>query len=96
MTQTRSPSANREAGDALVEVFWRAFQGLTKRQRALFLEKLLANLPPELLEDVEDILHAYVRREEPTRPVEDVLKELERESKDKTKAKQEPKRAVSR
>jgi len=55
-------------------------------------EKLLTNLPPELLEDVEDILHAYVRREEPTRPVEDVLEELERES----KTKQEPKRAISR
>ena len=41
--------------EALVEVFWKAFQGLTRKQRALFLEKWLSE-DPQLAEDLGDML----------------------------------------
>ena len=47
-------TASQSAQEALVEVFWKAFQGLTKRQKGLFLERLLAD--PELGEDLMDAL----------------------------------------
>jgi hypothetical protein len=47
-------TAHQEAQEALVEVFWKAFQGLTKRQKELFLGRLLAD--PELGEDLMDAL----------------------------------------
>ncbi len=47
-------TASQSAQEALDEVFWKAFQGLTKRQKELFLERLLAD--PELGEDLMDAL----------------------------------------
>jgi len=67
----------QDKSEALVEVFWRAFQGLTREQRALFLEKWLS-ADPQLAEDLGDIWVAYSRRSEPTRPLEEVLKDLRR------------------
>ncbi len=72
-----SRAAPKTEAEALVEVFWRAFQGLTRKQRALFLEKWLSE-DPQLAEDLGDILVAYGRRSEPTRPLEEVLQDLEK------------------
>ena len=54
----------QDKSEALVEVFWRAFQGLTRKQRTLFLEKWLS-ADPQLAEDLGDILLIEEARREP-------------------------------
>jgi len=62
-------------GEALVEVFWTAFRALSKPQQEAFIQRLLED--EELFEDVANIIVAQSRRSEPTRPLDEVLQEME-------------------
>ncbi len=60
--------------DPRVEVIWEAFQALEPKQKDQFMERLVADA--EVLEDLGDILEAHRRRDELSRPLEEVAKEL--------------------
>ena len=66
------------AADATAEVFWTAFNALPEETREKVIEKMLADTV--LREEVEDLLDLEVVKErsnEPTRPLDDVLAELD-------------------
>lgn len=72
----------REAAPAYVtqpmsEVFWLAFQSLSKRDRQAVVGRLLED--PEFSEDLRDICMILDRRDEPSRPFEEFVDELRRE-----------------
>jgi len=58
---------------ATVEIFLRAFEGLTKAQRQTFLEKLLHK--KTYRQDLLDLAIIEERRHEPQRPFRDYLSE---------------------
>jgi hypothetical protein len=62
--------------EAKADVFWMAFKGLRKKERQSFIERLLTD--PEFMEDLKDIATIELRREEPSRPLEDYLAEREK------------------
>ena len=59
--------------EAKAEVFWMAFKSLSKRERQFIVEKLLNDV--EFMEDLIDIAILEQRRKEPSRPLEEYLKE---------------------
>jgi len=61
--------------EAFVEVFWTAFKSLSQEQQDRFIHRLLQD--EQFAEDIDDILVAYRRRNEPTRPLDDVLNEIQ-------------------
>ena len=58
---------------ATVQVFLKAFRGLTKAQRQIFLEELLSERVYR--EDLLDVAMIQARRREPARPLRDYLAE---------------------
>lgn len=62
--------------EAKADVFWMAFKGLRKKERQSVIERLLADT--EFMEDLKDIATIELRREEPSRPLEDYLAEREK------------------
>ena len=66
------------SSEATAEVFWIAFSALNREARDKFMEKVVAD--PELREELEDLLDLRVaveRSGEPTRPLDEVLAELD-------------------
>jgi len=66
------------SSEAIAEVFWTAFSALSPEARDRFMEKMLAD--PALREELEDLLDMEIVAErfgEPTRPLYDVLEELD-------------------
>lgn len=66
------------SSEATAEVFWTAFSALPRETRDRFMEKMLAD--PALREDLEDLLDLEVaseRSDEPARPLDEVLAELD-------------------
>ncbi len=66
------------SSEATAEVFWTAFSALDREARDKFMEKMVA--APELREELEDLLDLEIaaeRSREPTRPLDDVLVELD-------------------
>jgi uncharacterized protein YbaA (DUF1428 family) len=64
--------------EATAEVFWMAFSALDREARDKFMEKVVAD--PKLREELEDLLDLRVaveRSGEPTRPLDEVLAELD-------------------
>jgi hypothetical protein len=57
--------------EAKAEVFWMAFKGLSKKERQLVMEKLLADR--DFIEELLDIAITEPRRTEPSRPLEEYL-----------------------
>ena len=64
------------AMEAKADVFWMAFKGLRKKERQSVIERLLADT--EFMEDLKDIATIELRREEPSRPLEDYIAEREK------------------
>jgi len=62
--------------EAKADVFWMAFKGLRKKERQSVIERLLTDT--EFMEDLKDIATIELRREEPSRPLEDYLAEREK------------------
>ena len=62
---------------ATADVFWTAFMAMGAEERRAFLERLIGD--PGLREDLLDAALIEERRGEPTRPLEDVLAEIEAE-----------------
>jgi hypothetical protein len=66
------------SSEATAEVFWTAYSALPRETRDRFMEKVLAD--PALREELEDLLDLEVaseRSDEPTRPLDEVLAELD-------------------
>ena len=63
---------------ATVEVFWKAFRGLSRPERAAFVGHLLQD--DEYSEDLYDLALIESRRQEPGRPLRDYLKDRARRS----------------
>lgn len=66
------------SSEATAEVFWTAFSALPPEARDRFMEKMLAD--PALREELEDLLDMEIVEErsgESTRPLDDVLEELD-------------------
>lgn len=63
------------AAEATAEIFMTALKALPERTRERIYEHLARD--PELMEDLLDTALIESRRDEPTRPLEDVLKELQ-------------------
>ncbi len=66
------------SSEATAEVFWTAFSALDREARDKFMEKMVAD--PELREELEDLLDLEIAAErsgEPTRPLDEVLAELD-------------------
>jgi len=66
------------SSEATAEVFWTAFSALSPEACDRFIEKMLAD--PALREELEDLLDMEIVAErfgEPTRPLDDVLEELD-------------------
>jgi len=61
---------------ATAEVFWTAFLAMKTGERRAFIERLLGN--PQLREDLLDAALIEERKDESTRPLQDVLAEAER------------------
>lgn len=61
--------------EAVAEVFWTAFKSLSQEQQDNFIHRLLQD--EQFAEDIDDILVAYHRRNEPTRLLDDVLNEIQ-------------------
>lgn len=64
--------------DVTAEVFWTALSALSRETRDKFVQKVLAD--PALREELEDLLYLEVaseRSDEPTRPLDEVLAELD-------------------
>jgi hypothetical protein len=59
------------SAQATAEVFWAAFLGMKPKERKAFLERLLAS--PSMRRDLLDAALIEDRRNEPTRPLEEVL-----------------------
>jgi hypothetical protein len=59
--------------EAKAEVFLMAFKGLTKKEKRIFIERLLKD--KEFVEDLLDMAIIEKRRKEPSRPLEDYLAE---------------------
>jgi len=59
--------------EAKAEVFWIAFKGLSKKERQLVMEKLLADR--DFIEELLDTAIIEQRRSEPSRPLEEYLAE---------------------
>ena len=62
--------------EAKADVFWMAFKGLRKKERQSVIERLLTDT--EFMEDLKDIATIELRREEPSRPLEEYLAEREK------------------
>ena len=56
---------------ATAEVFWTAFVAMNAKERQAFLERLIAD--PRVREDLMDAALIEERRNEPTRPLKEVL-----------------------
>jgi len=66
------------SSEATAEVFWTAFSALSPEACDRFIEKMLAD--PALREELEDLLDMEIVAErfgEPTRPLDEVLEELD-------------------
>ncbi len=64
--------------EATAEVFWMAFSALDREARDKFMGKVVTG--PELREELEDLLYLKIAAErsgEPTRPLDEVLAELD-------------------
>lgn len=61
---------------ATAEVFWTAFLAMDSEERQAFLERLIGD--PRLREDLLDAASIEERKEEPTRPLQEVLAESRR------------------
>ncbi len=64
--------------EATAEVLWTAFLALPPKTRDKFMEKVVCD--PALREELEDLLNldiAVKRSDEPTRPLDEVLAELD-------------------
>jgi hypothetical protein len=61
---------------ATAEVFWTAFLAMEAGERQAFIERLIGD--SELREDLLDAALIEERKDEPTRPLQDVLAEAER------------------
>ncbi len=64
--------------EATAEVFWTAFNVMPADARDKFMQKVVAD--PSLREDLEDLLDLEVATErstEPTRPLDEVLAEID-------------------
>jgi hypothetical protein len=73
----REPAVTYDARQPVTEVFWLAFQSLTKEQKLQFLGHLLDD--PEFYEEMADAVAMIEGRGEPTRPYEEFAAELRRE-----------------
>ncbi len=62
--------------EAKADVFWMAFKGLPRKERQSVIERLLTD--KEFMEDLIDIATIELRREEPSRPLENYLAEKEK------------------
>jgi len=60
--------------EAKAEVFWLAFQALSKEEQAKVLSLIMGNR--SLREDIIDIAIALERSKEKTRPLKDILAEI--------------------
>ena len=66
------------SSEATAEVFWTAFSALPRETRDKFMEKMIAD--PRLRGELEDLLDLEIvseRSGEPTRPLNEVLAELD-------------------
>lgn len=66
------------SSEATAEVFWTAFSALDREARDKFMEKVVAD--PKLREELEDLLDLEIvaeRSGEPTRPLDEVLDEID-------------------
>ena len=61
--------------EATAQVFWTAFKALPRKEQDAVVLKLVED--KGLREDLIDIAVALERKDEPTRPLTDVLKEIE-------------------
>jgi hypothetical protein len=61
--------------EATAEVFWTAFLAMSKRERQAFLERLLSDA--RMREDLLDAVLIEERKGEPTRPLGQVIAEIE-------------------
>jgi len=61
--------------EATAEVFWTAFKALPRKEQDAVVIRLAED--KKLREDLIDIAIALERKAEPTRPLTDVLKEIE-------------------
>ncbi|RME66557.1 MAG: hypothetical protein D6778_04555 [Nitrospirae bacterium] len=59
--------------ESKAEVFWMAFKGLSKKERLSVVERLLQD--SEFRKDLIDLSIIEQRRHEPSRPLEEYLKE---------------------
>ena len=65
--------------EATAEVFWTAFKALPKKEQDAIVIRLVQDR--KLREDLIDIAIAMERKDEPTRPLADVLQEIEAKKK---------------
>jgi len=65
--------------EATAEVFWTAFKALPRKEQDAVVIRLAKD--KKLREDLFDIAIAMERENEPTRPLADVLKEIETKNK---------------
>lgn len=61
--------------EATAEVFWTAFKALPRKEQDAVVVRLAED--EKLREDLIDIAIALERKDEPTRPLADVLQEIE-------------------
>jgi len=66
------------AAEATIEVFWTAFRALSKKERAVIMERLLAD--SEFREDLIDLAILKQRAKEPSRSIEEYLAQRLRKS----------------
>jgi hypothetical protein len=59
------------SAQATAEVFWTAFVAMSAKERQAFLERLIAD--PRVRDDLLDAALIEERRDEPTRPLKEVL-----------------------
>jgi hypothetical protein len=64
------------SAQATAEVFWTAFMAMSEKDRRAFLERLVGD--PRLREDLLDAAVIEHRKDEPTRPLEEVLAAVRR------------------
>lgn len=65
--------------EATAEVFWTAFKALPRKEQDAIVIRLAEDI--SLREDLVDIAIALERKDEPARPLADVLKEIEAKKK---------------
>ena len=65
--------------EATAEVFWTAFKALSTKEQDAVMMRLVQG--KKLREDLIDIAIALERKDEPTRPLKEVLQEIETNNK---------------